>query len=80
MFHGEEGLPLLESLLDTSLWGESAEAVLKQGRTELRDGHSVVCVRVVDADEAARVATVSLRHGGYSTYHFGVLVDTRLTA
>lgn len=80
VFDGEAGVPLLESMLEGSLWGESAEEVLKQGTMELRDGHSVVCVEVQDAEEAATVAAVSTQHGGYSVYHFGSLVDTRLTA
>ena len=80
VLHGEAAIPLLESMLEGSLWGESAEEVLKQGTVELHGGQTVVCVEVQDAEEAATVAAVSTKHGGYSVYHFGLLIDTRLTA
>lgn len=80
VLHGASAIHLLESLLGGSLWGESAEEVLKQGTLQLGDGHVVVCVEVENANEAATVASVSTQHGGYSIYHFGLLIDTRLTA
>lgn len=79
ILHGAEEVPLLESLMDGSSWGESAEEVLKQGTLELRSGHSVVCIEVQNAHEAATVAAVSTQCGVHSIYHFGILVDTRLT-
>ena len=79
VFHGEDEVHLLESLMDGSSWGESAEEVLKQGTLELRSGHFVVCVEVQDADEAAAVAAVSTQCGVHGIYHFGTMVDTRLT-
>ena len=79
VFHGEDEVHLLESLMDGSSWGESAEEVLKQGTLELRSGHFVVCVEVKNADEAATVAAVSTRCGVHGIYHFGIMVDTRLT-
>lgn len=79
VFHGEEGVPLLESLMKGSSWGESAAEVLKQGTLELRSDHYVVCIEVKNAEEAATVAAVSTQCGVHSIYHFGVLVDTRLT-
>ncbi len=80
VWRGEEGVRLLEQMLDGSLWGESAEQVLKQGTLELRNGHSGVCVEVQDAREAAVVAEASKQHGCHGVYHFGDFVDTRLTA
>ena len=80
VLHGEEEVHLLETLMDGSSWGESAEEVLKQGTLELRSGHFVVCVEVRNTDEAATVAAVSTQCGVRSIYHFGILVDTRLTA
>ncbi len=79
VLHGEEEVHLLESLMGGSSWGESAEEVLKQGTIELRSGHSVVCIGVQNADEAATVAAVSTQCGVHGIYHFGILVDTRLT-
>jgi hypothetical protein len=79
VLHGEVEVPLLESLMDGSSWGESAEEVLKQGTLELRSGHSVVCIEVQNAEEAATVAAVSTQCGVRSIYHFGIMVDTRLT-
>jgi hypothetical protein len=67
-------------MLKGSSWGESAAEVLKQGTLELQEGHSVVCVEVHTDEEAATVVAVSRIHGGYSIYHFGDLIDTRLTA
>ena len=78
-FHGADGVHLLTQMMEGSLWGESAEEALKQGTEELRVGHSVVCVQVHGAEEAATVADISTQHGGHSIYHFGTLVDTRLT-
>lgn len=79
VFHGAEEVPLLESLMDGSSWGESAEEVLKQGTLELRSGHFVVCIEVQNAEEADTVAAISTQCGVHGIYHFGVLVDTRLT-
>lgn len=80
VLRGEEGLHLLERMVDASSWGESAEDVLKLGTVELRGGHSLVFVDVQNAEEAATVAEVSTQHGAHGIYHFGLLVDTRLTA
>ena len=80
VLRGEEGLHLLERIMDASSWGESAEEVLKQGTVELSSGHSLIFVDVQNADEAATVAKVSTQHGAHGIYHFGLLVDTRLTA
>ncbi len=79
VFHGEEEVHLLESLMDGSSWGESAQEVLKQGTLELQSGHFVVCIEVQNADEADAVAAVSTRCGVHGIYHFGIMVDTRLT-
>lgn len=79
ILHGEAEMHLLESLMDGSSWGESAEEVLKQGTIELHNGHFVVCIEVQNADEAATVAAISTQCGVRSVYHFGILVDTRLT-
>ncbi|MEK6261662.1 MAG: hypothetical protein AABP62_23935 [Planctomycetota bacterium] len=80
VLRGEEGLHLLERMVDASSWGESAEEVLKLATVELPSGHSLVFVDVQNAEEATTVAEVSTQHGAHGTYHFGLLVDTRLTA
>ena len=79
VFQGEDGIHLLDHLLDGSLWGESAEECLRLGTEEFRVGHSAVCVKVHNDGEAANVAAISTQHGGHGIYHFGMLVDTRLT-
>lgn len=79
VFHGENEVHMLESLMDRSSRGESAEEVLKQGTLELHSDHYVVCLEVTDAEAADTVAAVSTQCGVRSIYHFGVLVDTRLT-
>ena len=79
VFHGDEDVPLLESLMSGSSWGESAEDVLKQGTLELHSDHYVVCIGVKNAEEADTVATVSTQCGVRSIYYFGNLIDTRLT-
>lgn len=79
VLHGEKGIQLLEGILDGSSWGESAETIRMQGAIELGNGHCVVCVDVHNAEEADTVAAVSTQCGVRSIYHFGMLVDTRLT-
>lgn len=79
VLHGAAEIPALERLLEGSSWGESAEKLLTQGRAELRRDHSVVCVEVQNAEQAATVAAVSTQCGVRSIYHFGAFVDTRLT-
>lgn len=79
VMRGEDDVDRLESLMDGSSWGESAEEVLKQGTLELCSGHSVVCIEVQTADEASTVAAISTQCGVRSIYHFGIMVDTRLT-
>ena len=79
VLHGEDGVQRLEDLMGDSQWGESAEEVLKQGTIELRDGGNVVIVEVQNADEATAVAAIATQCGIRSIYHFGTLVDTRLT-
>lgn len=80
VFHGEEGIHVLENMLEGSLRGENAEEVVRQSAMELRVGHHVVCVEVQDSAEAATVADVSAQHGCHSIYYFGSLIDTRRTA
>jgi hypothetical protein len=79
VIHGEDEVSLLERLMNGSSWGESVEEVLKQGTLELRSNHYVVCIEVKDAEEADTVAAVSTQCGVHGIYHFGMLVDTRLT-
>ena len=80
VLRGEDGLHLLELIAQASSWGESAEDILKQGTAELHAGHSMVFVEVKNAREGDTVATLCTPHGAHGMYHFGTLVDTRLTA
>ena len=79
MLHGAVEIPALERLMGGSSWGESAEKLLTQGTAELRNDHSVVCVEVQNAEQAATVAAISTQCGVRSIYHFGDFVDTQLT-
>lgn len=79
IFEGDDGIQLIDRMMVGSLWGESAEVFLKQARAELEDGHAIISVRVADANEASMIATVATQFTGRSFYHFGELVDTRLT-
>ncbi len=80
VLRGEDGLHLLERIAQASSWGESAEDILKQGTAELHAGHSMVFVEVKNAREGDAVATLCTPHGAHGIYHFGLFVDTRLTA
>lgn len=80
VLRGEDGLHLLELIAQASSWGESAEDILKQGTAELQAGHSMVFVEVKNAREGDALATLCTPHGAHGIYHFGLLVDTRLTA
>jgi len=80
LLRGPNDLEAFEIMMDGSQWGESAEKFLAQGRVELADGHSLVCVEVHNDEEAAQVADVLVLQGVHSIIHFGTLVDTRLTA
>ena len=79
VFHGVPGIAEWEQTMEGSQWGESAENALKEGLGELRLGHCVVLVEVKDAKQASAVAAISTQHGGHGVYHFGFLIDTRLT-
>ena len=80
VLRGEEGLPVLQRIAKASSWGESAMDLLNQGTAELHHGHSLVLVEVKNINVAATVAAITTQHGAHSIYHFGLLVDTRLTA
>lgn len=80
VMRGEEGKAMLARMMEGSLWGESAEYVLKQGNGELSHGHSMLCVQVQTIAEADKVAAIATAQGVRSVYHFGILSDTRLTA
>lgn len=79
IFEGEEGIQLVDRMMSRSQWGESAEVFLKQARAELQEGHAIISVEVANTDEASVVAAVASQFTGRSFYHFGELVDVRLT-
>jgi hypothetical protein len=79
VFGGEDGLHLLKRMMSGSLWGETAEDVLKQGTIELSHGHFALIVEAEDRDQAVLAANVSAQHGGHGFNHFGVFADERLT-
>lgn len=79
VFEGDEGIQLIDRMMVGCQWGESAEVFLKQARAELQDGHAIISIQVTDANEASMIATVATQFTGRSFYHFGELVDVRLT-
>lgn len=79
VLHGEDGINLLKRMMTGSLWGETAEMVLKQGLVELGNNHYVVIVDCEDHDEAMVIARMANLHGGRAFNYFGLLVDEQLT-
>jgi hypothetical protein len=79
VFQGEDGIHLVNRMMEGSTWGESSEHFLMQCLIELNQGHSVVSVEVEDENEAAAVAAIASQFGAHSVYHFGLLTDTQLT-
>lgn len=80
LLQGEEGLAQLRCMMDGSQWGESAEKFLDSATAELHAGMGVIAVQVTNVDEAVVVSSTAARHSVRNVYHFGHLVDTRLTA
>ena len=79
VFYGTEGCEAFERRMEGWTWGESAEDCMKQCLAELWDGHCVLCIETNSRQEAARVAAIAGQFGVQNVYHFGLLVDTRLT-
>jgi len=79
VFQGEDGIQLVNRMMEGTTWGESSEHFLMQCLIELNQGHSVVSVEVANENEAAAVAEIASQFGGHSIYHFGLLTDTQLT-
>jgi hypothetical protein len=80
VFYGAEGIQALQEVLNVNLWGESSEHLAKQCLSELEAGHAVMSVKTETDEEASTVAAVASQFGGRNIYHFGLLVDTRLTS
>ena len=76
---GNDGIQLLTRMMDGSLWGETAEDLLKQGVIELSHGHLALTIDARDRDQALVVANVAAKHGGHGFSFFGGLTDERLT-
>ena len=79
VFQGEDGIHLINRMMEGSTWGESSEHFLMQCLIELNQGHSVVSVNVEDQEDAAAVTAIATQFGAHSMYHFGLLTDTQLT-
>lgn len=79
IFQGQDGIDLVNRMMEGQTWGESSEHYLMQCLNELHEGHSVVSVEVADEREAQVVATIASQFGAHSVYHFGLLTDTQLT-
>jgi len=76
---GDDGVHLLKRMMGGSLWGETAEDVVKEGVVELTHGHFVLVISTKDRNEAMIAANLATRYGGHGFNHFGVLADERLT-
>lgn len=79
VFEGQDGIDLMTRMMDGFQWGESSEEFLKECLSELDRGNRIISVEVRNQSEAATVATTATNFGGRSVYHFGTVVDTRLT-
>lgn len=79
VFQGQDGIDLVNRMMEGQTWGESSEHFLMQCLIELQQGHSVVSVEVRDEIEASMVATIASQFRAHSVYHFGLLTDTQLT-
>lgn len=79
IFHGQDGIDLVNRMMEGQTWGESSEHFLMQCLNELHEGHSIVSVEVDNEREASTVAAIASQYGAHSVYHFGLLTDTQLT-
>jgi hypothetical protein len=79
VLNGDDGIQLLRRMMAGSLWGESAEELLKLGEIELSHGHRAIIIASSDRDQAMVVANLSANHGGHAFFYFGELADVRLT-
>ena len=79
VLNGDNGIRLLTRMMSGSLWGETAEDLLKQGVLELSHGHFALTIEARDRDQALAVANTSAKHGGHGFSYFGELTDERLT-
>jgi len=80
VFLGDDGIHLVQRMLEGSLWGETSENYLNECVAELTDGHCVVSVPVQNNNEAAAVAAIMTQFGGHGVNYFGSVIDTRLTS
>ncbi len=80
VLEGPAGVDELKRLMSGSLWGESAEAVYQDGISAMQEGRLAVFIEVPGVEEAARIAELIIPHGAREIFHFGDLVDTRLSA
>lgn len=80
VLHGADGIRRFLEIMKGSLWGESAEAVLEDGKVELDQGRYLILIASAALEDAERIAALARSFRGRSVHHFGQLVDTRLTA
>lgn len=80
VLHGEDGVHRFLAIMKGSLWGESAEAVLEEGKVELDQGRFLVLIASASLEDAEHIAALAGPFRGRGVRHFGQLVDTRLTA
>jgi hypothetical protein len=80
VFLGDDGIQLVQRMLEGSRWGEASEKYLNECVAELTRGHCVVSVPVENTNEATAVAAIMTQFGGHGVNYFGSVVDTRLTS
>ena len=76
---GADGIEMLQRLRETAFFGDWERAVVDEGIGELEKGHYVLCVRVEDADEAARIAHIATPLGAHTFNYFGMWINEQLT-
>ena len=76
---GDDGIHLLKRMFAGTLWGETAEEMLKQGVIELSRGRIALVVEAKDREEALLASNIAKKKGGHGFCHFGTFIDTRLT-
>ena len=76
---GADGIHLLNRMMAGSLWGETAEDIVRQATIELSYGHYALVIESPDREQAMSLATLSANEGGHAFYYFGEYTDERLT-
>jgi hypothetical protein len=80
VLRGEQGVERFGQFMEGKQWGASAEDVYHDGLSALHDGSSLLFVEAPTREDAANITQLLKPHNAREVFHFGDLVDTRLTA